>query len=611
MRVLIVVLALAMAGAGCSGNDSSLSTSVPSPSGSPSSLGSVPSPSGSPSSLGSVPSPSGSPSSLGSVPSPSGSPSSLGSEPASATPGVESRPEPTPTVVKQWGVDWEDLQGLSFEMGDETIRLEEGRATVTHGGASADHYTLQNRVAQGDLNGDGFDDVVAHIVMASAGSGTFHLLVPVIDDGIGGEARPPVPVGDRIVMDGFAVRDGKVEVALFDREPDEPFTVISQYRTLEIDLSGPEPAVSVTDSQPLENLPFPEPELPEIEIRFDPAEVGAIVAGSIEFRRRQTYSAHISAGQLFTATLDAPVGVWLDVRLGDRVVASASDRSQQVQAELPVTGPWRVSVVSAHAGTTDYKLAIEALPVRTGSGEDPTPLVPGGDPASSDTDPTPPASAEEDPVSPGTDPTPPASAGEGPVSPDTDPGPSAGEAAPVMYFTFDDGPHPVYTPQVLDVLARYDVTATFFVLGSLAETYPAIIQRILDEGHAIGNHTWNHESLAGLPREKFDDTVGRTQALLGNRGSPCLRPPYGSMDALTRDWAGEHGLNVALWNVDPKDWQRPPALSIAQHIVDHARDGAIILLHDGGDDRSQTVLGLDAALSDLSRRGFDFEPLCG
>ncbi|WP_420640112.1 polysaccharide deacetylase family protein [Candidatus Poriferisocius sp.] len=193
---------------------------------------------------------------------------------------------------------------------------------------------------------------------------------------------------------------------------------------------------------------------------------------------------------------------------------------------------------------------------------------------------------------------------------DTSPAVPPDGPAPIMYFTFDDGPHPVYTGEVLDVLARYDARATFFVLGSYAERFPVIIQRILDEGHTIGNHTWNHERLGGLPREQFDDTVGRTQALLGNRATTCLRPPYASMDELTRDWAAEHGLRLALWNVDPEDWRAPPALTIAQHIVDHARDGAIILLHDGGTDRSQTVLGLDVALVHLSERGYRFESQC-
>ncbi len=179
-----------------------------------------------------------------------------------------------------------------------------------------------------------------------------------------------------------------------------------------------------------------------------------------------------------------------------------------------------------------------------------------------------------------------------------------------MYLTFDDGPHPVYTPQILDVLARYGARATFFVVGSLAERNPLTIKRIIDEGHTIGNHTWNHENLAGLSREEFDETVGRTQEVLGLRITSCLRPPYASMDAFTREWAADHGLNVVTWDFSPQDWIPQSALDIAQKVVDQARDGVIMLLHDGGGDRSQTVLGLDAALSELSSRGYRFEPLC-
>ena len=497
--------------------------------------------------------------------------------PASTPPeGAPSEPSttPAPTLVpiERTGVDWEDLENLTFDVDGQSIQLEAGRAEISYGGASTDLYVLQNRVAQGDLDGDGFEDVVAHITLRSAGSGVFHLIVPVVDDGRGGAAKQPVPVGDRIVMEGIEVRDGLVKVTLLDREPGEPFTVISVRQTLEIDISEPVPVVSVVESMPLEDLPLPEAEAPVVDIRFDPGAVGGTVTGSIDFQQRQPYTAYISEGQAFTAVLEAPIGVWLDVRLGDRVLTSGSKRFQSVSTNLPATGPWRVTVVSTHAGRVDYRLYVEALPL--GASPVPVPI------------PTRPA---------------------GPTSVPTVP---AGGGGPVLYFTFDDGPHPVYTPRVLEVLSRHGVRSTFFVIGSLAEQYPGIIQRINAEGHTVANHTWNHEALAGLPQEVFDDTVGRTQELLGSRATPCLRPPYGSIDAFTRDWAADHGLDVTLWDVDPADWRNPPAAEIAQHIVDHARDGAVVLLHDGGGDRSQTVLGLDAALGQLASRGYRFEPLC-
>ena len=488
-------------------------------------------------------------------------------------------PAPAPVAVEQWGLEWEDLENLEFEVDGEAVRLLDGQAAVSSAGASEDRYTLQNRVTQGDLNGDGHDDVVAHIVMASAGTGVFHLLVPVIDDGQGGAARHPVLLGDRVVVEGIEVHDAMVEVSMLDRTPEESFTVISLRKTLAIDFSGPAPSVLVRRSEPLVSLPQPGPELAAVDIRFDPGAIGAIVAGSIEFRQRQAYTVHIAEGQVFTATLDAPLGLWLEVRLGDHVLVSGSQKRQQVQAELPATGLWEVEVISTHAEPAPYRLSIEALPF----GVSPTP-VPQPLPSGTPDEPAPAAGAVSDR--------------------------SSQDGVPVIYLTFDDGPHPVHTPQVLEVLARHSAKATFFVVGSLVETYPRTVQRIVDEGHTLANHTWNHENLAGLPREAFDDTVGRTQALLGSRGTDCLRPPYGSTDAFTREWAAELGLEVQTWDFSPEDWLQPPAEEIAQGLIDNARDGAVFLLHDGGGPRTQTVLGLDTALQALTGLGYRFEPLC-
>ena len=501
----------------------------------------------------------------------------------STTPTTSIRPEAPPTTVpapsegspdkasrEADGIDWEDLEHLTFEIDGDAVRLEGGRATVSYGGASANMFTLQNRVAQGDLDADGDQDVVAHIVERTAGTGVFHFVVPVVNDEGAAVARQPVWVGDRVVMDRISVHDGLIEVSLFDRALDEPFTIISRHTMLEIDVSALLPRVRVISSEPIEDLPLPGPERPDIDVRFDPGAVSATQSGSIDFRVRQTYTVQASEGQPFTATLDAPLGVWLDVRLDDLVVTSAAQRSQLVTAELPATGPWKTTVVSSHAGQVDYEVDIEVLPLGEVT------------PAPTSTVPT---------VRP-----------PRPVTPD--------DEGAVLYLTFDDGPHPVYTPQVLDVLARHGARATFFVLGSLAEAHPDIIQRIAAEGHTIANHTWNHEVLAGLPRSAFDDTISRTQAVLGALATPCLRPPYASIDAFTQEWAASHGLDLMMWTVDPGDWRRPPASEIADHIVERARAGAVVLLHDGGGDRSRTVQGLDMALERLADRGLRYEPVC-
>ena len=190
----------------------------------------------------------------------------------------------------------------------------------------------------------------------------------------------------------------------------------------------------------------------------------------------------------------------------------------------------------------------------------------------------------------------------------------AGE--PVVYLTFDDGPHPTWTPQVLETLARYGAPATFFVLGRNVNAYPDLAARIVREGHEAENHTFDHASLDKVDRETFIAEVEATdralRAAVGDAVNPvaCLRPPYGALDAATRSLAAELGKKIVLWNVDPQDWRRPGAAQIALHLLTHAKPGAILLMHDGGGDRSQTVEALDVVLSELARRGYTFALLC-
>ena len=346
--------------------------------------------------------------------------------------------------------------------------------------------------------------------------------------------------------------------------------VASRHTTLEINPSGSAPLVSVIDTEPIEDMPMPGPERPEVNIRFEPGAVSATDSGTIDFRERQTYTLYASEGQPFTATLRAPLGVWLDVRLDHLVVTSAAQRSQLVEAELPATGAWKVTVISSHAGESGYELTVQVLPLAF-------------------VEPAPTTTTEAVRV-------------PRPVTPD--------DEGDVVYLTFDDGPSPDYTPQILDVLARYDARATFFVVGSLAQAYPDIIQRMAAEGHTIANHSWDHEDLAGLSRAAFDETIRRTQAVLGDLAAPCLRPPYGSIDANTREWAAAHGLKLMTWDASPSDWLRPPAEEIADYLVKWARPGVVLLMHDGGGDRSRTVQGLDMALERLADQGLRYEPVC-
>lgn len=214
--------------------------------------------------------------------------------------------------------------------------------------------------------------------------------------------------------------------------------------------------------------------------------------------------------------------------------------------------------------------------------------------------------------------------GSGTSEPDTSPEPTPlpatahGEAGePIIYLTFDDGPHPTYTPQVLEVLARYDAIATFFVLGASVTSYPELAARIVEAGHDAENHTFDHASLDRVDRATFiaevedtDQAIEEATDGLIDPTTSCLRPPYGAVDDQTNVLAAELGKDVILWDVDPQDWRRPGTAKIASHLIDNAHPGAVLLMHDGGGPRSQTVEALDVVLRELSTRGYTFGLLC-
>lgn len=285
---------------------------------------------------------------------------------------------------------------------------------------------------------------------------------------------------------------------------------------------------------------------PDLWVEFNPEAAGAEEAGSIEAFHQRSYLVKAEAGQVLRARLEAPSGVWIEVRQDHLAVPSEGGVLQTVEGELPAGGVWRVSVVSAAADAVDYRLAVEVLP-----------------------------------------------------------------PPPVVYLTFDDGPHPVHTPEVLDLLARYGAQATFFVVGRMVQRFPELTQRIVDEGHTLANHTWNHENLAKLSRAAFDRTIARTQEVLGGRAAACLRPPYGAIDGPGREWAAAHGLDVILWDVSGADWLGLTSEDIARRVLRGAYDGSVVMLHDGGGDRSRTVRALEPILEGLSERGMRFRPLCG
>ena len=151
-------------------------------------------------------------------------------------------------------------------------------------------------------------------------------------------------------------------------------------------------------------------------------------------------------------------------------------------------------------------------------------------------------------------------------------------------LTFDDGPHPVHTPRILDVLDELGIKATFFVIGRNAARYPQIVQRIVNEGHVLGNHTWSHPALAGLSSRELASEVYRTRKLLAKitgEETRLFRPPLGKLTArqFVSLWDLRH--TVVLWNSDPKDYQCKNSHELRRRLLDgKLRQGDLILMHD-------------------------------
>jgi peptidoglycan/xylan/chitin deacetylase (PgdA/CDA1 family) len=179
-----------------------------------------------------------------------------------------------------------------------------------------------------------------------------------------------------------------------------------------------------------------------------------------------------------------------------------------------------------------------------------------------------------------------------------------------IYLTFDDGPHPDNTPQILEVLAEYNAKATFFVVGSRAQGQGDLIKSMYEAGHAIGNHSWSHRKLDNMDWETFEDEIGATAEVLGGYSSRCLRPPYGNVGQKLYDNAKQAEYRIIYWNVDPLDWLNQNPETIANRVLTRARPGAIVLLHDGGDSRAGTVAALRTILATLTADGYTFPALC-
>ena len=184
----------------------------------------------------------------------------------------------------------------------------------------------------------------------------------------------------------------------------------------------------------------------------------------------------------------------------------------------------------------------------------------------------------------------------------------------VVYLTFDDGPSE-YTLRIKALLDQYGMKATFFMIGQQVGQRQDVVRRLAAEGFAIGDHTWDHTDLSKASTQRFLSEVDVTRSAIRRvtgRTTTCLRPPYGATNSSTRALARRDGFKVVLWDVDPQDWARPGTDAIVSNVLGHTRAGSIVLMHDGGGERSQTLAALRRILPALRSRGLTSVALdCG
>lgn len=179
----------------------------------------------------------------------------------------------------------------------------------------------------------------------------------------------------------------------------------------------------------------------------------------------------------------------------------------------------------------------------------------------------------------------------------------------VIALTFDDGPDPRYTSQILEVLAKYDAKATFFVLGKNAEKYPEIIKRQYNEGHELANHTYSHQFKSS--EIKLQDELKKTNDIIYDITgfAPTLFRPVGGMytdNIINTAYKSGYKVVIWSWHLDTLDWKNPGVSKISKKVLDGASPGDVVLFHDGGGNRAQTVKALEQILPELQKRGYKF-----
>ncbi|WP_211257188.1 polysaccharide deacetylase family protein [Streptomyces megasporus] len=177
-------------------------------------------------------------------------------------------------------------------------------------------------------------------------------------------------------------------------------------------------------------------------------------------------------------------------------------------------------------------------------------------------------------------------------------------------FTFDDGPDPTHTPRLLEVLRRHGVKATFCLWGDHVRQYPHLVRQIAADGHRLCNHTMSHQDLGSWSQQQIRQNLEQTNALIRQAAPGAqityFRAPYGSWGQ-SPQVAASMGMQPLGWRLAINDWQPPGTSELVRRITQGVTPGAVVLMHDGGGDRSQTVSAVDQTIPQLRSQGYTFD----
>lgn len=180
-------------------------------------------------------------------------------------------------------------------------------------------------------------------------------------------------------------------------------------------------------------------------------------------------------------------------------------------------------------------------------------------------------------------------------------------------LTFDDGPSPIYTPQILSILKKNNIKATFFVVGSNAKAYPDMIKQIHAEGHVIASHSQTHPYLTKISKSQLENEISQPMHIVKNIiGIPpkCLRYPFGLSNEHVRNEIKKHGMMPVSMGFNSFDYERPGTEKIISWVIKNAHSQQVILMHDGYNKREQTVAALQPIIDGIRKKGLNFSTIC-